>query len=199
MPTRIDDMVIPDSLPRRGNRLTRAVGRLLLRLGGWRLTGEFPDAPKFVVAAAPHTSNWDGLWAIALFLATGVDFHWMAKKELFALPLLGRLFRWLGGVPVDRQAPRGLVEQVVDQFREREAFLLVITPEGTRRRVERWKTGFYRIAHAAQVPIVLGFVDYPRRLLGIGPTFVPTGEMDREIAAMRAFFAQMTGRHPERM
>ncbi len=197
MPTRIHDMVIPDSLPRRGNFLTRAIGRLMLRLGGWHLTGEFPDTPKFVVAGAPHTSNWDGVWAIAVFLATGLDFHWMAKKELFANPL-GGFFRWLGGVPVDRQSPQGIVDQIVDEFRRRDAFLLVITPEGTRKRVERWKTGFYRIAQAADVPIVLGFADYPKRVLGVGPTIKPGGDMERDIAAMQAFYATITGRHPER-
>lgn len=173
------------------------MGRLLFKIGGWQIEGRLPDVPKLVVAGGPHTSSWDAILAIAFLLATGLDFRWMAKKEAFAHPL-GGFMRWLGGVPVDRQAPKDLVQQMIDEMNRNEKFVLVITPEGTRKKVERWKTGFYRIALGAGVPIAIAYADFPRRVIGIGPVIQPSGDVDGQIAEMRAFLRTITPRHPER-
>lgn len=199
MTTAEQNFIFPDSLPRRGNAIGRWLGQTILRLGGWRYQVEFPDTPKFLVAGAPHTSNWDAVWAIAFILATGLEIHFMAKAEAFP-SWAGWFLRSVGGIPVNRQSPEGLVEQMVNEFRSREKFVLVVAPEGTRKKVERWKSGFYRIAQAAQVPIVLGYLDYPKRILGIGPTFQTTGDMEADIAAMRTYLeTHITPRHPDRV
>lgn len=206
------DTFLPSSLPRRGNGLTRFLGRLLLKLlgrvsvkhagmlktkGGWHIEGYLPNIPKLVVVGAPHTSQWDGVLAIAIFLASGLDCRWMAKKEAFQHPL-GGVMRWLGGIPVDREAPQDLVQQMIDEMNRHEKCVLVITPEGTRKKVERWKTGFYRIALATGTPIALGYLDYARQVVGIGLVFEPTGQMEGQIEEMQAFFRTITPRHPER-
>lgn len=199
MSTPEQDFIFPESLPRRGNAISRWLGRAVLRLGGWRYQVEFPDIPKFVVAGAPHTSNWDAVWAIAFILATGLEIHFMAKAEAFPA-WSGWLLRAVGGDPVDRRSPEGLVGQMVREFRDRDKFILVVAPEGTRKKVDRWKSGFYRIAQAAQAPIVLAYLDYPKRIVGVGPAFETTGDMDADIAAMRAHLeSTVTPRHPSRV
>ncbi|MDX1532088.1 MAG: 1-acyl-sn-glycerol-3-phosphate acyltransferase, partial [Rhodothermales bacterium] len=122
-------------LPRRGNRFSRWLGRTALRLTGWRLVGDLPDLPKLLVVAAPHTSNWDGFLAIAALLAMGLDAHFMAKHSLFRPPL-GWFLRWIGGVPVDRRVRGGVVGQMTERFAAQDRYVLGVTPEGTRDRVE---------------------------------------------------------------
>ncbi|MFZ1754946.1 MAG: lysophospholipid acyltransferase family protein [Caldilineaceae bacterium] len=193
------NFVFPDTLPRRGNAFTRWLGQTFLRLCGWGYQVEFPHTGKFVIAGAPHTSNWDAVWAIAFIVATGLEIHFMAKAEAFPA-WASWLLRSVGGIPVNRQSPENLVEQMVSEFRSRDKFVLVVAPEGTRKKVERWKSGFYRIATAANVPIVLAYLDYPKRIVGIGPTFEITGAMDDDIAAMRAYLeTHITPRHPDRV
>ncbi len=193
------DFVFPDSLPRRGNAFSRWLGRTFLRLSGWRCQLDFPDVSKLVIVGAPHTSNWDAVWAIAFILATGLDIRFMAKAEVFS-SWGGWFMRAVGGIPVNRQSPMGLVDQMVAEFRNRDKFVLVLAPEGTRKKVDRWKNGFYRIAQAADVPIVLAYLDYPKRIVGIGPTFTITGDMEADIATMRAYLeSHVTPRHPSRV
>lgn len=193
------DFIFPDSLPRRGNAVSRWLGRTILRLGGWRYQVDFPDAPQFVIVGGPHTSNWDAIWAIAFILSTGLEIHFMAKAEAFPV-WAGWLLRAVGGIPVNRSSPEGMVAQMVAEFRSRDKFVLIVAPEGTRKKVERWKSGFYRIAQAADVPIVLGYLDYPKRIVGIGPTFQTTGAMEADMDAMRAYLeTNVTPRHPSRV
>ncbi len=177
--------VLGPNLPRAHGQLAEAVGRFMLGVRGWTIEGDFPDVPKLVMAIAPHTSNWDfptGLW-VKLALRLGVRF--VGKHTLFVWPL-APLLRWLGGVPVDRKAAAGFVEEAARAFRDAEKMILVMTPEGTRRRTEKWKSGFYRIAVAAQVPILLVRFDYARRATLIGPLFHPSGDYGHDLAAMRA-------------
>jgi 1-acyl-sn-glycerol-3-phosphate acyltransferase len=174
------------------------LARALLRLIGWQIEGGVPNLPKFVIIGAHHTSNWDGLLMMFAAQALRVRLHWMGKDSLFRFPL-GILMRALGGIPIDRSAKRGVVEQMVQVFDERERLVLVIAPEGTRKKVERWKTGFYFIAQGANVPIVLAYPDYQRKVVGIGPVVYPTGDAEKDIAEMRAFYNDKIGRHPERM
>ena len=190
------DTVLSPSLPRRGNWLTRACGRLLYTLLGWRIEGQLPDVPKLVIVGAPHTSHWDALLAIGFFLATGLDCRWMVKSEACDHPLRG-LMLWMGAIPVNRQAPGHLVQQVIDEMNRHEKFVLVITPEGTRKKVEHWKTGFYRIALATGTPITLAYADFGHNVVGIGPTYQPTGEKETQIEEMQAYFRGITPRNPE--
>lgn len=154
---------------------------------GWRMVGSLPDLPRFVIIAAPHTTNWDFLRGISLVFALSLDAKWIGKRELF-VGLFGPLFRWLGGIPIDRKSPQGAVEGAVAAFGAREQMMLAIAPEGTRKAVQRWKTGFYRIATGAGVPIVCGFFDNRNRVLGFAKVFTPTGSMAEEIAMLEAWY-----------
>jgi 1-acyl-sn-glycerol-3-phosphate acyltransferase len=173
------------------------LGLTLLRLAGWRVAGGPPDLAKYVLVGAPHTSAWDFPLMLAFGLVWGVKFQWLGKTSLFRPPL-GALFRALGGIPVERSASQQQVQLVVQQFRERERMALAISPEGTRRQSGHWRTGFYYIAHGAGVPIALGFLDYGRKVGGIGPTIVPTGSIERDLPAIAAFYADIRGKHPEK-
>jgi 1-acyl-sn-glycerol-3-phosphate acyltransferase len=184
------------SVPRAHGRLAEAIGRFMLGVRGWTVEGDFPDLPKMVMAIAPHTSNWDfttGLW-VKLALRLGVRF--VGKHTLFVWPL-APLLRWLGGVPVDRQAAAGFVEEAARAFRVSERMILVMTPEGTRRRAEKWKSGFYRIALAAKVPILLVRFDYSRRAALIGPLFHPSGDYETDLCAMRGYVQPGMALRPE--
>ena len=180
-------------VPRRGGFLRAAIGRFTLRLLGWRIEGNLPDVPKLLVIAAPHSSNWDFVIGIATVFAMRLDARFLGKTELFRWPL-GPLMRWFGGTPVDRASPEGVVEETVAHIAASPAFLLGMAPEGTRKPVERWKTGFYRIALAAGIPIVAGYFDNTRKRVGFGPVFHPAGNTEAEIDAMRAFYAGFTRR-----
>lgn len=171
---------IGDAIPRRGNRFTRAVGRWLLWLSGWRLSGEIPNLPRFVVIGAPHTSTWDGLLMALLWLALGIDFRWMGKHTLFRPPF-GRILQWLGGIPIDRSASHGVVAATIEAFQQRRQLILIIAPEGTRRQVSRWKTGFYHIASGAGVPIVPGVIDNAGRHVALTPAIYPTGDVEADM------------------
>ncbi len=188
---------LPPALPRRGNRFTRALGRLVLAMAGWRVAGNFPDCGKMVVVVAPHTSNWDTFFGIVLVFALGLDAHWMGKHTLFLGPL-GPLMRWLGGIPVDRNRPTDRVGQVAAEFERREKLLLAIAPEGTRRKVERWKSGFWRISRAAQIPMVPAWFDFAQREIGIGPVLEASDDYQADLARIMEFFRGVTPRHPER-
>jgi 1-acyl-sn-glycerol-3-phosphate acyltransferase len=184
------------ALPRRGNVLVRAVFAAVLRLTGWRFVGDLPDRAKLVIVAAPHTSNWDFVIGMCGVFALGLDLHWMGKHTLFRPPF-GGVMRWLGGLAIDRTAAHGVVEQMVDQFQSRTQLLLVVTPEGTRSRVMRWKTGFWHVARSARVPILLAAIDYRHKQLQFGPLLDPGASLDADLATIRAYYRGITPRHPE--
>lgn len=183
-----------DVLPRRGNRFSHAVAAFVFRLFGWRVVGALPNVPKMVVIGAPHTSNWDFPLAMALIFYLGVRLNWMAKKEFFVAPF-SYLWRWLGGVSVDRKAANGMVGQMVETIHQRTRIALAIAPEGTRSKVERWRTGFYHIAHQANIPIVPILVDYARKTLTITEPFVPSGDVDADIPLLQARYSGVVGRN----
>jgi 1-acyl-sn-glycerol-3-phosphate acyltransferase len=170
--------------------------RSILALFGWRLTGSLPAAPKYVIIAAPHTSNWDFILALLIAASFKLRINFMMKDELFRPPW-GWFFRSLGGIPINRRSNNKVVDQMVQRFAERERLALVIPPEGTRSKVAKWKTGFYYIAHGAGVPILLGYVDFGRKQAGFGPLVATTGDIEADMATIRAFYAGMAGRHPE--
>jgi 1-acyl-sn-glycerol-3-phosphate acyltransferase len=189
-------MLIPEPgprVPRRGGPLRAALGRMILRLLGWKITNAIPDYPKLVIIVAPHSSNWDFVIGIAVVFAMRLDVRFVGKAELFRGPL-APLMRWLGGLPVDRRRPEGFVEQVVAQFAAAERLVLAVAPEGTRRPVERWKSGFYRIALGAGVPILPAFLDNAARAVGFLPVFQPTGNADADLDALRALYAPIARR-----
>ncbi len=173
------------------------IARFLLGLFGWSPEGGVPNLPKCVVVAAPHTSNWDGLILVLMAFALRVRLLWIGKHTLFRPPF-GWLMRVFGGVPINRSTTKNAVEQVAQTFNERERMVLVIAPEGTRKKVPHWRTGFYYIAQAANVPLVLGYVDYERKRAGLGPIIQPTGNIEADMEQIRAFYAPIKGRHPER-
>jgi 1-acyl-sn-glycerol-3-phosphate acyltransferase len=189
------------SAPRRppeGSYLLSILARLLFRLAGWQAEGQVPDLPRFVVVAAPHTANSDGLIVIGMALVLRVRLYWMGKHTLFKPPF-GGLLRRLGGLPVDRTKSQNAVEQMAQIFRSRERMVLVIAPEGTRRKAAYWKTGFYHIAQQAGVPLVLGYIDYRRKRAGLGPVIEPSGDIEADLIPIRAFYAGITPRYPDQM
>lgn len=186
---------VPPQVPRvRYNRFTRWFGRAVLRLGGWRVVGTIPDLPRVVLIAAPHSSNWDGLWGFAAKLALGIRITVLGKQQLFWWPL-SLLLRKLGVIPVDRAAPQGTVGQAAQMIVRAERLWFALTPEGTRKRVERWKTGFWKIADATRVPIVPAYFHYPDKVIGIGEPFHTTGDAQADIARIREWYRQWQGRN----
>jgi len=175
----------------------KSIAGLLLRLGGWQTIGGLPDAPKAVVIAAPHTSNWDGFWALTYKVAIGIDIHFFAKQSLFWFPL-GTLLRGLGGVPLDRSRATSAVAQAVAMFDASDSFYFGLAPEGTRAKRAGWKSGFHRIATAANVPVYLGLIDYKSRRIGIAERLDLSGETEADLEKCRDFYAGAVGRWPER-
>jgi len=185
------------AVPRRGSAVTRALFRGLLRISGWRFEGHFPDCTQAVIVAAPHTSNWDFVIGMSGVFALGIRVSWMGKHTLFAGPQ-GALARWLGGIPINRAAAHGVVEQMATVFAENAQLLLVVTPEGTRSKVTHWKSGFWHIARHAGVPILLGALDYRRKRLVFGPLIEPGDDLAEDMARIQTHYRGMTPRHPER-
>jgi 1-acyl-sn-glycerol-3-phosphate acyltransferase len=186
---------LPPRVPRvRPNAFGRWFGRTLLRLGGWRMVGEFPDLPKAVLIGAPHSSNWDGIWGFAAKLALGLDIRILGKHQLFWWPL-GPILHRLGVIAVDRTAAHGVVEQAASLIDQAQQIWFGLAPEGTRRLVERWKPGFWKIAKAANVPVVPAYFHYPDRIIGIGPVFYLSEDMPADIARIRAWYRPWQGKH----
>jgi len=186
---------LPAHAPRtRGNAFTRWIGRSVLRLGGWQVAGEWPDLPRMVVIAAPHSSAWDAIWGIAAKVAMGVQIDFMAKAELFTGPL-GWALRLFGGMPVNRSAAKGIIEQVAAQMRAAEKMWFVLAPEGTRRVVTQWKPGFWKIAKAADVPVFCVWFHYPEKTIGLGPLVELTDNCDADLRRIRALFRPHQGKN----
>lgn len=160
-----------------------------LRLAGWAYEGDVPPEKKYVALAVPHTSNWDGLLLVLLLRSIGLEMEWMLKDTWMRGPLKP-VMRSLGAVGIDRSRARNVVDQMVDEFRRRDAFVLGIPPEGTRSRVEYWKSGFYHIALGANVPVVPGYLDFARKRAGLGRAIPMTGDVRADMDALRAFYAE---------
>ncbi len=173
------------------------LARIFLRLTGWQAVGTRVADKKIVIAVAPHTSNWDLLYGLAIARVLDLRICWLAKHTVFWWPL-GPILRALGGIPIRRDHPEAYVDQMVRAFDEAETLSLAITPEGTRSYTPYWKSGFHRIAKAARVPIQLGFLDYAQRRGGLGPAIHPTDDVRADMDEIRAFFADKVGRDPEK-
>jgi len=176
--------------------LLRWISLFILKGMGWKTEGKRPDVPKYVLIAAPHTSNWDFFLMILVALSLNLNTYVMAKKGLIDWPG-GFFFRWLGAIPIDRSQSANTVEQAIQFFQESESLAIIVAPSGTRRKVRRWKTGFYHIANGAGIPIGTGFLDYGRKTGGVGPLFQPTGDIETDMIAIRAFYADIEGKYSE--
>ena len=193
-----DDVVLalPPNAPRMPrNRFIEGLGRAILRAFGWRMVGGFPDIPKAVVIAAPHSSNWDGLLGFGAKFGMGVKLSILGKDALIRIPLLGRILRWQGVIPVDRSAPHGVVGQAAQAIRDADRMWYAIAPEGTRRWVERWKPGFWHIARNAGVPVIPAYFDYANKVIGIGPPFQLSDDMHANIARIQRWYKPYKGRN----
>lgn len=185
----------PTAWPRMGNACTRWLGRFVLRLFGWKICGKLPTRPPLIIAGAPHTSNWDFVFGMAAMLALGIRIQWLGKHTIFKKPFRRLLIR-LGGIPVDRSAAAGVVSQAVQRFREQPDTVIALAPEGTRARVENWKTGFLRIANTAGVPVLPIGIDYRTRTFYIGNCFHASDDYERDLAELKNYFARSTGKYP---
>jgi len=180
------------------SRLFQAVSILFLKIAGWRRIGRVPDLPKYVMIGAHHTTNWDAPIAIAMVFAFRIKAYWLGKHTAFRWPF-GGLLKWLGGIPIDRTKSADVVAQMAEEMKKRAELVLLLAPEGTRKKVTRWKSGFYHIARGAGVPVLLAFLDYARKEGGLGPVFHPTGDFDADMREILRFYSTVTGKHPERM
>lgn len=189
---------VEDEAPGLAARLVRRLLIALYKRGGWTSLGTVPSPQRFVLIAVPHTSNWDFPNFLGVTYALGIRTHFIAKASLFRWPM-GGFMRQVGGVRLDRATAKDTVSQMIEEFARRDEFVLTIAPEGTRGAVSKWRTGFYQIALGAGVPIVCGYMDYARRVAGIGPVIHPTGDYEADMAPAFAFYAGVTGKHPERM
>jgi 1-acyl-sn-glycerol-3-phosphate acyltransferase len=179
-----------------GKTVMRRLALIVFRFSGWKPAGKKPGLSKYVIIAAPHTSNWDFLYTMCLAFILEIRPFIMMKAAWFRWPI-GPVLRWLGAIAVDRSKSTQLVERSIEAFRERPRMVLVIPPSGTRRKVTSWKTGFYHIARGANVPIVLGYLDYRRKVGGIGPVVHPTGNMEADMKIIQDFYTDITGKRSE--
>ena len=189
---------IGDLVPRRGGKLARGFGRMMMGLFGWKVEGQVPNAKKFMVVGAPHTSNLDWFVVMGSAFVLQVQISWMAKHSLFNKPWSG-ILRWLGGVPIDRRQAQGTVGSAVEQFNTKDELILCITPEGTRAREQgKWRKGFYYMAQGADVPVVLAAFDYGKKVVRFGPVFKPSGDVEADMPIIYTYVDGVVPRHPQK-
>ena len=176
--------------------MLRIISSLILKLFGWQVGKSLPACSRYVLVAAPHTSYWDFPLAMLGMAATGIRFHLAATKGIFRWPF-GILMRLLGVIPVNRSMRSDFVEKMVSLFDEKKDFILAIAPEGTRMKTDYWKTGFYYIALEAEVPIALGYMDYGKKIISVGPTLTPSGNIEEDFGFIRDFYSDKKGKYPE--
>lgn len=187
---------MPPQAPRAGTRAwERKVATWVLRAGGWRMRGALPDLPRAVLIAAPHSSNWDGIWVYFAATAMGLDISILGKEVLFKIPVLNFVLRRYGGIPAVAAAGDTMFDQTVRLLQESDRCWVGIAPEGTRKQVARWRIGFWKIASAADVPIVPVYLHYPDKVIGVMPVFHTSGNMQADIAQLRESYRPWQGKH----
>ena len=185
---------IPPNMPQTRPSIATGICRWLLGLFGWRMVGELPDVAKLVLIAAPHSTNWDVIWGLLFKIALRLDVHFIGKREAFVWPL-GPVLRAFGGIPIDRSAAHGVVGEMGREFAAHDRFWLALAPEGTRKKVQKWKTGFWHIAREAGVPILPAYFHYPEKTIGLGPLFHPTDDVAADMARIREFYRPWVGKN----
>jgi len=178
-------------------KLACFIGRFWMRLWGWKVHGQPPAASKYILIAAHHTSNWDFPFMLAATAMFRLKVSWIGKHTLFRRPF-GGLMRKLGGIPIDRSSPQGLVKAMVQKFTEADKLVVVIPPSGTREKRDHWKSGFYRIAHAAQIPLCCGYLDFKRKEAGYGIAFIPSGDVKNDMDQIRDFYKNIHAKKPHK-
>jgi len=176
--------------------MLKILAKTILRLTGWKLRIVRPKEKKFILIGAPHTSNWDFPLGLLTFWTLDFKIYWVAKIQMFRGPL-HYLFTALGGIPVDRSASHGFIQQIADRFKQTDQMVLTIAPEGTRSKTEYWKSGFYHIAMAADVPICFGYIDYRKRELGFEKLMYPSGDIDADMKIIADFYKDIKGKRPQ--
>ena len=178
------------------NTLLRAISVTFLRFTGWKVLGSLPpECAKSVFIAAPHTSNWDLPYTLMVAFALRLNIYWMGKEQIFKPPFRG-VMMWLGGIPVDRKQANNLVEASAQAIQATDGPVqLIVPPEGTRSKARYWKTGFYYIALGAKVPIVMAYMDYEKKISGLGPVFTPSGDIEADMVKIKAFYAPFKGKN----
>ncbi|MCH5329191.1 MAG: lysophospholipid acyltransferase family protein [Coprobacter sp.] len=176
--------------------MKKALCRFLLSLAGWRVVVRVPAMDKCVICVAPHTSNWDFIIGKLAYLSIGRQAGFLIKKSWFFFPF-NLIFKLMGGVPVDRDRRTDLTDQIVERFNSKERFAIAITPEATRKRNQEWKKGFYYIALKANVPIVLAYLDYGKKEVGLSRTVIPTGNYEEDMVIIKNSYRNVTARHPQ--
>ncbi|TKB27701.1 glycerol acyltransferase [Desulfopila sp. IMCC35006] len=177
--------------------MIQSLSASLLSLLGWHLAPQVPADTKIIIIGAPHTSNWDFPMTLLALSALGLRYSWIGKHTMFKEPF-GSFFKKIGGIPVDRKARSGFIDEMVRTFAERDRLVLAIAPEGTRARKDHWKAGFYQIAVQAHVNICLGYIDYPTKTIGLGPVLVPTGDILGDFNVIKAFYQDKKGKYPHK-
>ena len=186
----------PEHLRANRSALTRWFGRTFYGLMGWKLEGNVANAERVLITAAPHTSNWDAILGFAAILGINVRLHWLGKHSIF-IPGLRWFMRWLGGIPVDRENPESVMGYVDEVVSKHEGVVIIVAPEGTRKKAEKWKTGFLRIAEANDCVIQLGALDFPNKRILLGKTFEPTGDNQADIESIKEWYKQFKGKFPD--
>ena len=174
----------------------RILAITILKIIGWKAVGKELSSPRLVLIGAPHTSNWDFPLMLLVVLKLRFKVFWMGKNSLFKFPFAS-LMKWLGGIPIDRSKANNVVTQITEEFARNQELIVLIPPEGTRSKVDNWKTGFYHIARNANVPILLGYLDAPKKEAGIADFFTPTKDMDKDMREIRQFYSTKGGIRPE--
>ena len=180
------------------NTVLRVLSVGFLKLTGWKVLGSLPpNCGKSVFIAAPHTSNWDLPYTLMVAFSLRLHIYWMGKEQIFKPPFRG-IMMWLGGIPVNRDKSNNLVAASIEAIQQADGPLqLVVPPEGTRSNTRYWKTGFYYIAVGAQVPIVMAYMDYDKKISGLGPVFQPSGDVDADMVRIKAFYAPFKGKNAD--
>ncbi len=179
------------------NGFAHWLGKTIIKLTGWQVAGAVPKHNRsMIIIAAPHTSNWDLFFLLGAAYSFRLSIKWLMKASVF-VPVVGSALKFLGGIPVDRSQRNNLVSDLARQINESDGIALVVPPAGTRAYTEYWKSGFYQIALAANIPVVCGYLDYPNKIAGLGESFDLTGDVNKDMNRIRDFYKPITGRHPD--
>lgn len=188
----------PDHPAPRCNWFAQWLGRSIIKVAGWKVAGGVPQSKSMIIIAAPHTSNWDLFFLMGAAYTFHLQIHFLIKNSLF-VPVVGSILSFLGGIPVDRSGTHNLVANLVTRINASDGLSLVIPPAGTRKYTDYWKSGFYRIALEANIPIVCGYLDYAEKEAGLGLSFYLSGNMTEDMDRIREFYAPKTGRFPDKI
>ncbi len=192
-----EEFIVPNIYQAKRSAILHLIAKTFLNLTGWKIVGKLPNEKRIVVVCAPHTSNWDFIFGMILVLAIDIKVKFLAKKSIF-VPIFKILLNKLGGIPVDRDNPELLVQKIADYSKNNEGVLIAVTPEGTRKKVTKWKTGFLRIAKISDSIILPLGIDYPSKTFTLEKVFNPTGENEKDIIALKFILKNYIGRHPSR-